>query len=218
MDKFTFKNKTVAFVGLAPHLKGAGLGAEIDSFDIVYRTNFYPLPEALHKDYGSRCDVIGMQSDYEPYVPTYVQNGVQCIVNYLKQLDTKGASQIKVTAQVKKNIANVMEQLTGQKIQAPTAGVIAYFVSKMFKCKSFKYFGISGYQGKHKGIVKNHNGANNYIKEYLDFWRENDKGYLLKTNMRADKYHNFEAHNIFMKKLIESNLVEIDSLSKQFFL
>lgn len=51
--------KQVALVGPAATLRGSGMGAYIDSFDVVVRINHaWPLPEALIADIGARTDVI----------------------------------------------------------------------------------------------------------------------------------------------------------------
>jgi len=51
--------KRVAYVGPSPHLEGKGMGALIDSYDLVVRINqSYHMPEELWKDYGSRTDIL----------------------------------------------------------------------------------------------------------------------------------------------------------------
>lgn len=53
------EGKTVALVGPADTLRGQGMGAFIDSHDIVVRLNHaLPLPDALKPDVGTRTDIL----------------------------------------------------------------------------------------------------------------------------------------------------------------
>jgi len=52
------RNKKVAFVGPAPHLKGSNNGEKIDSYDIVVRPCCcYRIPEKLKKDWGFKINI-----------------------------------------------------------------------------------------------------------------------------------------------------------------
>ncbi len=51
------ENKTVAYVCPSPHLEGKGLGAYIDSHDIVVRAGSLK-HSSQHVDYGSRTDMV----------------------------------------------------------------------------------------------------------------------------------------------------------------
>lgn len=51
--------KRVVLVGPAATLSGAGLGAEIDGYDVVVRINLgCPVPAELHEDLGTRTDLL----------------------------------------------------------------------------------------------------------------------------------------------------------------
>ena len=52
------ENKSVALVGPAPYLTGLGHGGTIDEYDIIIRPNQFFVPKELHKDYGSRTDIM----------------------------------------------------------------------------------------------------------------------------------------------------------------
>lgn len=57
--RILIEGKSVIYVGPSPILEGKGMGEFIDSFDVVVRSNnSYPVPEHLHKDYGSKCDIL----------------------------------------------------------------------------------------------------------------------------------------------------------------
>ena len=58
LSKF-LENKTIAYVGPSPHLKGLNMGKYIDSHDIVVRINqAYHVPENEQADYGKRTDIL----------------------------------------------------------------------------------------------------------------------------------------------------------------
>lgn len=52
------KDKRVAIVGPAPYLVDTEHGSMIDDYDVVIRPNQFYVPEELHKDYGSRTDIM----------------------------------------------------------------------------------------------------------------------------------------------------------------
>lgn len=55
------KGKKVVFVGPATYMEGKGRGKQIDSQDVVIRTNdSFPLLKNREQDYGSRCDILAM--------------------------------------------------------------------------------------------------------------------------------------------------------------
>lgn len=60
--------KRVIFVGPGSILKGRGLGSFIDSFDVVIRTNNFPMlmkeDPSLAVDYGEKCSVLYMNYHY----------------------------------------------------------------------------------------------------------------------------------------------------------
>ena len=52
------KDKKVAIIGPAPYLKGKNLGDTLEEADIICRINEFMPPNELHKDYGSRTDIM----------------------------------------------------------------------------------------------------------------------------------------------------------------
>lgn len=79
------KDKRVIFVGACPNIKGMGKGKEIDSYDIVVRTNgSINLIEGddFVKDYGKKCDVLYVNNQFyrnmSPLpVTDYMRKGVK---------------------------------------------------------------------------------------------------------------------------------------------
>jgi len=52
------ENKRVIVVGPAVSLVGKSEGAIIDDYDVVVRVNQFSVPKEIHKDYGSRTDIM----------------------------------------------------------------------------------------------------------------------------------------------------------------
>lgn len=71
-----FYQKRVAIVGPAAYLTGMGNGKLIDDYDIIVRPNYFSLPLTMHKDYGSRTDVMyhNMASYYLPGLIEHIDN------------------------------------------------------------------------------------------------------------------------------------------------
>jgi hypothetical protein len=212
------EGKSIAFVGMSPNIKGAGYGHIIDKYDLVYRTNMFPIPESLTEDYGSRCDILGIQNAYKKLIPEYLKTDIKCIVHYGGTdvvLEDKEKICFIATQESRKTMADYVNTLTTEQMQYPTAGIVAYFICMLNKCKSFTYFGVTGYQ-KEKGVLQNHEGENNYIGQYLDFW-DDRKDRLIKTDMINNAYHNFKAHNEFLSILKKHNFVKFDPESSKYF-
>lgn len=210
------KNKSVAFVAFGSNIRDKGLGEEIDSHDIVYRTNFYPLPETLHKDYGKRCDVIAIQGAYRKFIPEYIDAGIKLLIYnqiYIEELE--GCMYLYTSPLVKNLLKNYVYEIVGNDPGYPTAGLMAYFLSLIFECKSFKYYGITGYQNKDKEII-NHDGENNYVKEYMDFWGDRKES-IYKTDMKKGTTHRFDIQNKFISLMLSKGLIDMDEYSKPYF-
>lgn len=209
------KGKTIAFVGLAPNIQGKSLGKEIDSADIVYRTNMFPIPEKYTQDYGTRCDILGIQRAYEQFVDEYIYNGVKLIVYYEEAMKMPENSYCSNYYERMNMASEINSIILEYRMKAPTAGLVAWFLCHKYGCKSFKFYGITGYQNL-KGEVQNHDGGNNYLKEYLDYWG-NRKDRLIKTDMVHNEYHNFQAHNEFIKYGIKNKFFTLDKYSNEYF-
>lgn len=211
------EGKNIAFVGLAPNIKGKNLGKEIDSADVVYRTNMFPLPAKYKRDYGSRCDIIGIQKAYQNYIYRIIGAGVKAIVRYENGVHIPNdiISYCSDYNERKDMASQINSVIINNTMKAPTAGLVALFLCKKFGCKSFKFYGITGYQNT-KGEVENHKGENNYIQEYLDYWgKRKDK--LLSTDMVHNTYHNFQAHNEYIRYALKENIIELDPYSYEYF-
>lgn len=209
------KDKTVAFVGMSPIIKGEGFGAEIDSFDIVYRTNMYPLAESLHEDYGSRCDIISYQKYYLHLAGQFYNHGVLIQVPHLseKERSTFGYPFFYVSRSDREAMAEKIKAAVGQNLLYPSSGLVAWFICA--GCRRFKYFGVTGYQDLSKKVA-NHSQVNHYIEEYKEIWGER-KANILSTKMENYHVHNFEAQNMYLSMLLKSGDIEMDLISKQYF-
>lgn len=209
------RGKSVAFVGLSPCIKGKGLGGEIDSHDIVYRTNMYPLPEDLWADYGKKCDIIAIQRRYRKFSGQYLSNGVKYLIPKLfdSERDIFHLPHFFVPMSERKVYGKEISKYTKMELFHPTAGMMAYFLT--LGCKSFKYYGVTMYQNE-SGKITNHTEFDHYIDEYKEFWGE---GYdKFKTyQMDSDTSHNYEAHAKYIRHLIHTGKIDIDEYSGKFF-
>lgn len=187
-----FQNKTVAFVGGAPHLKG--LGKEIDSFDIVWRSNLFPHGDA--EDTGSRCDIITCVKDFASNAPKD-----SLVITYRPH----PRSDFLINSFQRLSISNYCRQIHGEDINQPTTGMISwYFATILGRCEKFKFFGITGYQkGKH----------------YTDEWMEKIGGKEFYENADYQNHpnHNFDAQARVFRKLYEKRYLDMDDESKKYF-
>lgn len=203
------KGKSVAFVGMAPTILNKGLGEEIDSHDIVFRTNMFPIPDNLQQDYGKKCNIISFQKNYMNRI-----NNIDVDINIVNwPRDFK--KPVYLFGPVKKRIiTEYIKTLTKIDINYPTAGLTAYMLSIAAGAKSFKYYGVTGYQDLNNNIV-NHDNCNHCVEEYQNSWLDKEK--ILETNMLTGTSHNFKEENKFRKMLIEQGLCDIDEYSKPYF-
>lgn len=215
--KFTkyVTGKSVAFVAMTPAIKNRGLGYEIDGFDIVYRTNMFPIWKDLQGDYGHRCDVISYQKYYKHLARTFHTHGVLVQIPHLSEKERPDFQYpfLFVSRGEREQMAQAIQGQTGKEMLYPSSGIVAYFLT--LGCSQFKYFGITGYQDK-KGNIIDHTQGEHYLQEYKIQWGER-ASQIEATQMTNNPIHNFEAQNEFTRYLINQGLVEIDPYSKQFF-
>jgi len=209
------KGKTVAFVGMSPNIKDKNLGEEIDSFDIVYRTNFYPLPTHLHKDYGSKCNILALQLKYHQRIIENKDIDLFITYHYCQYAHASQNKIINISNKKKYLLGRFMNEYINGDVIFPTAGMLAYFIAESLGCSRFKYFGITGYQNENKEIV-NHGEYEHVIEEYKNSFIRRET--ILKTEMKKVKCHNFQKENDFRRLIIKENICEIDEYSKKYFI
>jgi len=109
----------VAFVANTPLLEGLGLGEEIDSYDIVYRTNMWPVLNK--KDYGSKTNVISVLREFHDRARSYdVETLVFC--DYDKKEDD---GHVYLSREERKRCKNYLLNRYGFDVKWPTAGMMA---------------------------------------------------------------------------------------------
>lgn len=197
-----FKDKTVAFVGLAPVIEGKGLGEQIDSYDVVYRTNFLPKNTT---DYGSKCDVISVLKDCFNLLDTHQVTNIVLFDDI--EIDR---NKYLVTHEERAFIREKYIDQYGLDIIDATAGLIAYYLADKYEAKSFKFFGITGYQNL-QGKVVNHSVVNHYSEEAYNMFGRS------RVNMAKYDCHNFANHNKILKSLLKSKKIEMDQYSLEYF-
>lgn len=190
-----FQNKSVAFVGGAPHLAGSGMGKEIDSFDIVWRSNLFP--HCNPKDTGSRCDILTCIKDFASTAPKDA-----LVITYRPHL----RSDYLINTFQRLSISNYCRDIFDEEINQPTTGMISwYFATILGRCSSFKFFGITGYQK-----VRTH-----YTEEWMQ--KVGGREFYDAADYENHPNHNFDAQARVFKKLYERGYLDIDELSKKYF-
>lgn len=206
--------KSVAFVAQAPIIEGKGLGAEIDSFDLVYRTNLYPMSNTA--DYGERCDIISVVKDNFPFIG---RHNVQHIVHFDKisykhRAGDQRRNHYFINERERKLIVEWCKIKFHVDIIDPTAGLVAWFLMHIYKAERIKFFGMTGYQNKHRQVV-NHGEEKHYVDEYIDELKVRER--LHKAQMATYDCHDFKAHNAVWRGLIREGLVDMDDYSWEYF-
>ena len=196
------KNKQVAFVGMAPNIKGKGLGSEIDSFDVVIRTNIYPIPVEWQKDYGTKCDILALHlkntdNDYD----------VKNIITYREVKQKKENNYILMTQNDRMTVSNAIQNVIGVHPIYATNGINMMYFSLEGGCSSFKFYGITGYQNK-EGEVVEHHEAQHYVFRM--------KGGH-KKSMRKHPNHNFQVLNDYLRYMLKQGKIEMDQYSLKYF-
>ena len=157
--------KKVILVGPATYMMGSNLGKEIDSYDVIVRMNLScPVPENLHKDIGSRTDVlyhIMIRKQHVKRVPgsfnlhdksevlNWKKDGLKWLVlkNDLLSLERRGGDIMGFMEAVKDRVdwTNVSgykyRKLTSLTRSAPNMGTIAIYHLLMSNLKSLRVVG-----------------------------------------------------------------------------
>jgi hypothetical protein len=204
------ENKSVAFVGMAPTIVGKSLGAEIDSFDVVFRTNIIPIPEQYREDYGSKCDVISMlrTSSIHPRFSSY---GIKWVMHYPpidKGKAPKDLNYYHMDVRQRNIIGREILKVTGKYPGHGTSGVNIITLVNQWKPKSLKVFGITGYQDKNGNVVDHHE-----TKHYIDMFPVKPGI----TSMKRHPSHKLPAQNDYIRHLLRTNQISMDQYSMEYF-
>ena len=191
------KNKQVAFVGMAPNIKGKGLGSEIDSFDVVIRTNIFPIPVELQGDYGKKCDILALH-----VTNTHKDYNVKTIITYKER-----EGSILITKDDRLLVSDAVKKVTGKDPIYGTQGINMMYFCLEAGCSRFKFYGITGYQNKKCEVVEHHK-AQHYVFRM--------KG-SHKISMRNHPQHNFQVLNDYLRYMLKQGKIEMDEYSKEYF-
>lgn len=208
------KGKSVAFVGMAPSIVGKGLGKEIDSFDIVIRTNVFPIPEDYRKDYGTKCEVISMLRSGAITPEAFVNNGVKWVIHYrpihpikytdkLKYFDMTMTLRMALRKEIKNDLKNGFDP------GHPSAGVNIIGLLLKSSPARIKVFGITGYQNK-QGEVVDHTE----YRHYIHYFKYNPAS---RISMRRHPSHHFQVQNDWIRLLLKTGKIQMDPFSREYF-
>jgi lipopolysaccharide biosynthesis glycosyltransferase/nitroreductase len=164
--KDLLNGKRVIFVGPSPILKGKKRGKEIDSYDIVVRTNnmlnTLDLSPELEEDYGKRCDVLYVNITYErdSFSSWDVDNWVKRGLKFIKK---KGSQTLKEDIPVKWSV--IKHNLPPEKGSSFLIGLLLIYDILQYNIKSLYVTGIDAYEKLPKLFEKNK--SLEYVENYL---------------------------------------------------
>lgn len=207
------RNNAVAFIGLAPNVKDKSFGEEIDTFPVVIRT-YLPIPE-LYKDYGKKTDIVALNNPSLENLKSFDKTGLKGLITYKRvPEDMKSGLEYYLIPDSDRAIINGhIKKMTGKDPMMATNGLNILYYCLEHKCKSFKMFGVTGYQNK-KGLIESYSdskGSNHYIINI-------DGNDYLKGNKSVDGvYHRYEAQNDYLRLLLKQGVIDMDVYSKEYF-
>lgn len=207
------RDKSVAFVGLAPNISGKGLGAEIDSFDVVIRT-YFPV-KTLFRDYGKRTDIVALNNPSLESIKTFDKTGLSGLITYKRiNNDMKSGLEYYLIPDSDRIIINAhIKKTINKDPMMATNGLNILYYCLEHNCSRFKMFGITGYQNK-DGVIenfKNSKRSNHYVINI------DGTDYLKDDKSVNGVYHNYDAGNDFLRLLLKQNKIEMDTYSLEYF-
>lgn len=181
------EGKNIILVGPAPILKGKGKGVEIDSYDVVVRTNHMltalDKDPSLEVDYGSRCDILFLNSYYVSLggklwdVPSWKKRGLKHFCTNTHRAFPPDLGVHVTRMPYAKNIHQ------GTAPKGLLLGVKATDFLLTYPIKSLTIDGIDGY------IV-----YNDYVEGY-SFWRDDEEKRKIKENQSMKNAHH-QRHSV----------------------
>jgi len=206
------KGKNAAFVGMAPNIMGKGLGDEINSFDLVFRTNIFPIPEEYKVDYGSKCDVISMLKSSAINPDVFSKGGIQWVIHYRPAAKYSPLiNYYRMTIDERNKIRIKIYKEIGFDPKHGTAGINIIATVLKSEPKRLKLFGITGYQDKNGNVVDYFKGTQHYIPYFRSKIRPGI------VSMKHHPSHNFQVQNDWIRYLLKNGRVEMDPYSLEYF-
>jgi hypothetical protein len=206
------KGKTVAFCGMAPCIVGKGLGEYIDSFDVVIRTNVFPVPERFVADYGKKCDIISMLRTSAIRGDVFADGGIKMVLHYPPLAEEKKSPRLEyfhidvaLRNRIKVDIMNILGKNPGH----GTAGI--NIVNLVLQCHplTFQLFGVTGYQDKNGNVVDHHKGTSHYI----DHFKIPEKI----GSLERHPSHKLAVQNDYLRYLLSKDMIKMDQYSLEYF-
>jgi hypothetical protein len=163
------EGKRVVFVGASPILQGRNLGAYIDDFDVVVRTNGSidlirdPL---FQRDYGSKCHVLYTNNQFyremRPFPDQeWRSRGVEWLC--MKRCNTR--DYVRFSSHLRARlIAETINQIKGDLPSAAMGVILAYDIL-LRRPKVFEMTGIDFFASRKK--VFEHDNYREYVPGYL---------------------------------------------------
>lgn len=158
--------KRVIFVGPAPNMIGRGLGEWIDSFDVVVRTNHFPVLMATDKslavDYGTKCNVLytNMQYYHKGMRPLPVDIYKKLGIRWLCMKRCKDVDFRTYRRDFKIRVIQRASKYVNKLIKSPLMGIIICYDISEYAPSEFAVAGIDFYVSAGKDY-------SSYVQNYI---------------------------------------------------
>jgi len=195
------KDKKIIFIGPSPYLIGQNLGKYFDSFDLIVRTNGSVfMGKELHKDYGSRLDILYVNVQFmREACPLDFFKIIYNIKYFCTKTRNKGAMANFSKKAPARDFSDVISVLNEQ-VQGLLTGTAIIYDILRFNPKELHIVGMDFYSNKPPVFIP-------------DDWREYYPGYLPKVTEKLANVKNLgrrDPHNY------ASNAKMVNRLQKTF--
>ena len=206
------RGKRIVFVGPGSIMKDRKLGNWIDNFDIVIRTNHFPVimseNKNLAEDVGTRTDILYMNGHYYKSthpLPYELYKKINLKWLCMKRCGQEEYSTAKKFCKVR--LFNRSERFMVRAIEMPLTGVIVAHDILKNDPAELCYTGIDFYKDAKTKIV---NGTNKAIySAYIspDYIPKKIKKNNVEINFREGKGHNLNENSKFLKSLYDEKKI-----------
>lgn len=194
--------KRVIFVGPSPIMIGRGLGEWIDSFDVVVRTNHFPVVmngnKNLEIDYGRKCDVLYVNMQYYHKIRPMPGELYKCMgIKWLCMKRCKDVDFRRLKTFCHMRVIQKSAKYVDRFIKSPLMGcIIIYDLSECFPAE-ISVAGIDFYQSSGKDY-------NSYIPGYITDEIQKINATL---NIGQGVGHDIKANAQYMKDMYDREMI-----------
>ena len=201
------RDKRVCFVGACPNLKNTAYGEQIDSFDIVCKSNgslFFDSAE-YYRDYGARIDVLYTNNQFYRNMKEELVNLHRRKVQYLRMKTCSHVDLHRFSRSVNVEIIRDAMTFVNRSIDGALMGCYLIQDILQYKPKELHVCGIDFFLSKKK--VFEHDNYQEYLKDYLPnpIREEGNRINVGKTEDGHSQYENTKfIYDLFMSNPVLS--------------